>query len=97
MLSVTEIAKEKLREQIQTKTTDPAKSVRLVNSPLKPNRYALVFDKEKPEDQVVKNKAGVKIMLIGPDLASELEGLVVDYQETSRGAGFTISTPSPGT
>jgi Fe-S cluster assembly iron-binding protein IscA len=97
MLSVTEIAKEKLREHLQTNTTDPAIAVRLVTSPSESNRFALILDKEKKGDQVVENKAGVKVMLIGPDLVTELEGLVVDYQETHRGAGFTISTPVPGT
>ena len=95
MLSVTEIAKEKLREHLQTRTTDPAIAVRLVTSPSESNRFALVFDKEKKGDQVVESKTGDKVMLIGPDLASELEGLVVDYQKTPKAAGFTISTPSP--
>ncbi|MGD9066500.1 MAG: hypothetical protein PVI42_20390 [Desulfobacterales bacterium] len=97
MLSVTEIAKEKLREHLQMKTTDPAIAVRLVTSPSESNRFALVLDKEKKGDQVVESKTGDKVMLIGPDLASELEGLVVDYQKTPKSAGFTISTPSPGT
>jgi Fe-S cluster assembly iron-binding protein IscA len=55
----------------------------------------MVLDKEKRGDQVVENKTGEKVMLIGSDLASEIEGLVVDYQKTPQGAGFTISTPSP--
>jgi Fe-S cluster assembly iron-binding protein IscA len=95
MLSVTEIAKEKLREHLQTRTTDPAIAVRLVTSPSESNRFALVLDKEKKGDQVVESKTGDKVMLIGPDLASELEGLVVDYQKTPKADGFTISTPSP--
>jgi Fe-S cluster assembly iron-binding protein IscA len=96
MLSVTEIAKEKLREHLQARTTDPAIAVRLVTSPSdsESNRFAMVLDKEKWGDQVVENKTGEKVMLIGSDLAAELEGLVVDYQKTPKGAGFTITTPS---
>jgi Fe-S cluster assembly iron-binding protein IscA len=94
MLSVTDIAKEKLREHLQTRTTDPSITVRLVTSPSESNRFAMVLDKEKRGDQVVENKTGEKVMLIGSDLAAELEGLVVDYQKTPKGAGFTISTPS---
>jgi hypothetical protein len=45
MLTVTEIAKEKLREDLQKKTTDPEKVIRLVNSPSEPNRLLLVLDK----------------------------------------------------
>jgi Fe-S cluster assembly iron-binding protein IscA len=97
MLTVTEIAKEKLREHLQTKTTDPEMAIRLVTSPSEPKQFTLVFDKEKEGDKVVESKAGIKVLLIRPDLVSELEGLVVDYQETPEGEGFIISTPAPGT
>ena len=97
MLSVTENAKEKLSKHLQTKTTDPEMAVRLVTSPSEPNRFALVLDKEKKGDQVVESKAGINVMLIGPDLASDLAGWVVDYKETPEGAGFTMFTPDPGT
>lgn len=97
MLTVTEIAKEKLREHLKTKTTDPDTAIRLDLSPSEKRRFILVLDKEKKGDQVVQSKAGIKILLIEPDLASELEGLVVDYQEPPGGAGFTISTPASGT
>jgi len=55
----------------------------------------LVLDKEKEGDQVVETEEGTKILLIGPDLVSALEGFVVDYQETPEGADFTISKPAP--
>jgi Fe-S cluster assembly iron-binding protein IscA len=45
----------------------------------------------------VESKEGIKVLLIGPYLVSELEGMVVDYQETPKGAGFTISMPASGT
>jgi Fe-S cluster assembly iron-binding protein IscA len=95
MLTVTEIAKEKLREHLQTKTTDPEMAIRLVTSPSEPKQFTLVLDKEKEGDKVVESK-GIKLLLIRPDLVSELEGLVVDYQETTEGEGFIISTPAPG-
>jgi Fe-S cluster assembly iron-binding protein IscA len=96
MLTVTEIAKEKLGEHLQTKTTDSEMAFRLVPSPSGQRRFTLVLDKEKEGDQVVESKAGIKILLIGPHLVSELEGLVVDYQETPEGPGFAISWPDPG-
>jgi Fe-S cluster assembly iron-binding protein IscA len=95
MLTVTEIAKEKLREHLQTKTTDPEMAIRLVISPSEPKQFTLVLDKEKEGDRVVESK-GIKLLLIRPDLVSEIEGLVVDYQETPEGEGFIISTPAPG-
>lgn len=96
MLTVTEIARKKLREYLQTKTTDPEIAIRLVASPSEPNRYTLVLDKEKKGDQVVESEAGIKMLLIEPYLASEIEGLVIDYQETPEGSGFSISTPAHG-
>jgi Fe-S cluster assembly iron-binding protein IscA len=96
MLTVTEIAKEKLEEQLSAKTTDPEMTIRLVSAPSGQRRFTLVLDKEKKGDQVVESKAGTKVLIIGSYLASELEGLVVDYQETPKGEGFTISMPAPG-
>ena len=39
----------------------------------------------------IKSKDGTKILLITPDLASDLEGMVLDYSEKAQGKGFTIS------
>jgi hypothetical protein len=43
-LTITEDAKEKLRNRLQSKTADPEMAVRLV---AKSNRFALVLDREK--------------------------------------------------
>ena len=95
MLTVTTTAKEKFREALQTRTTDPEIAIRIISSPSKPNRLELVFDKEKEGDQVVKTKEGRKVLLIGVDLIPALEEMVVDYKETTEGTGFTISKPAP--
>jgi len=49
------------------------------------------LDKEKEGDQVVETEEGAKLLLIGPDVAPELEGMLMDYQETPQGSGFTMS------
>jgi Fe-S cluster assembly iron-binding protein IscA len=95
MLSVTTTAKEKFKEALQSRTTDPEVAVRIIPSPSKPNRLELVFDKEKNGDQVVKTEEGRKVLLIGADLIPALEEMVVDYKETTEGTGFTISKPAP--
>ena len=97
MLTVTTTAKEKLKQALQKQTTDPEMAIRIVSSPSEPNRLELVLDKEKEGDQIVETEEGTKILLIGPDLVSALEGFVVDYEETPEGAGFTISKPAPAT
>ena len=97
MLSVTASAKEKLKEALQKQTTDPEMAIRIVSSPSDPTRLELVLDKEKEGDQVVEGEEGAKLLLIGPDLVSALEGMVVDHEETPEGAGFSISKPAPST
>jgi len=88
-------AKEKLKEALQKQTTDPEMAIRIVSSPSDPKRLELVLDKEKEGDQIVESEEGTKVLLIGSDLVSDLEGMLVDYQETPEGTGFTISRPAP--
>jgi Fe-S cluster assembly iron-binding protein IscA len=96
MLTVTVQAGRKLREAVQAQTLDPEVLIRLIPSPSRPNRLELALDKEREGDQVVESE-GVKVLLISPELAPALEGMVIDYQETPQGAGFTISKLAPGT
>ena len=91
MLTVTANAKEKFKEILQERDTDPGVSIRIISSSSKSNMFDLVLDKEKEGDQVVENEEGIKILLIGPDVASALEGKVIDYRKTPQGAGFTLT------
>jgi len=95
MLTVTALAAEKLRDALQAKTTDPEVGFRLTRSPEKPSQLKMTLDKEKEGDQVVESE-GVRILILGPELVSSLEGMVIDYQETPQGAGFAISKRAPG-
>jgi len=70
MLNVTASAKEKLKEDLQKQTTDPKVAIRVTRSSSEPNRLELVLDKEKEGDQVVETGEGIKVLLIGADLAS---------------------------
>lgn len=97
MLTVTATAKEKLQETLQQHTTDPDVAIRIIPSRSKPRGLELALDKEREGDQIVESKEGKKVLLIGPDLALALKGMVMDYQETPGGVGFTISKPAPGT
>lgn len=97
MLTVTATAKEKFEEALQVETPEPEMAIRIIASPSMPNRLELVLDKEGEGDQVVESEEGIKILLIGPDLAPALDGMVIDYQETPEGAGFTISELAPDT
>ncbi len=94
VLTVTALAAEKLREGIRAKTQDPDASFRITRSPDKPNQLKMALDRAKKEDQVVES-GGMKILVISPELVPSLEGMVIDYQETPHGAGFTITKSSP--
>ena len=91
MLNVTERAKEKLQEKLFEMTSDPEKSIRMIFSPSSPNKLDFILDDEDEGDQVVKNDRGQKVLLVGPDLVSALKDMLIDYQETSQGTGFTLS------
>ncbi|MFX0197794.1 MAG: hypothetical protein ACFFCW_16865 [Candidatus Hodarchaeota archaeon] len=97
MLTVTVAAKEKLKEVLKERATDQELAMRIIRSPSNPKQLEFVLDKEKEGDQVVENEEGEKVLLIGPDLASSLEGMAIDYRETAEGAGFSISMPDPDT
>lgn len=86
MVTVTTPAAEKLREDLQAATPDPELAVRLIPSPSIPNRIEMVLDKEKEGDQVVENE-GVKILLLDPQIAQALEGMVINYEETPKEEG----------
>jgi thioredoxin 1 len=90
MLTVTASAREKLKEALQQQA-DSKMAIRIIPSPSNPDQLQLALDKPKEEDQVVESEDGVKLLLVGPDLAPALEGIVMDYQETPQGSGFTMS------
>lgn len=97
MLAVTAIAKEKLNEALQQKTTETEMIFRIVLSPSQARRVQISLDREREGDQVVKSEEGAKLLLVAPDVASALEGLVLDYKETPLGRGFTLSKLSLST
>ena len=97
MLTVTASAKKKLQETLQAQTTEPEVAIRIIRSTSDSTQLELALDKEKEGDQVVEGEEGRKLLLIGPDLMSALEGFVVDYQQTAEATGFTISKQTPST
>jgi len=91
-LTITAMAMLKLREALQSKTSDPEMGFRIVLSDAKPNQLRMILDKQKEGDQVVESE-GIKLLFLSPGIIPALEGMVIDYQETPQGSGFTISKP----
>lgn len=90
MLTVTELAAEKLKEAIQGQTEDPELAIRLVPSVSRPNQLDMALEKEKEGDQVVESQ-GVKVLFVSAELAGVMDGMVIDCQETPRGVQFSIA------
>jgi Fe-S cluster assembly iron-binding protein IscA len=86
MLTVTERAKEELR-QILTNTVDhPLAGLRLTRRG--PGHFALIVDVEEPGDVVVKYE-GLKVLLIEEKLVDNLEGITLDIEDTPDGPKLT--------
>ena len=92
MLIVTPTAKEKLKKALlEEQITDPEVTFRITPVHSMPDRLGIALGKENKGDQVVKSEEGIKILIIESNLAQELEGMVLDYQKSPHGEGFTIS------
>ena len=89
MLEVTAKAKEKLKEILRKETADPEIAIRVTPDYSMSKQLDLILDKEKRGDQVVLTNGGIKVLLIRPDLAKYLEGVVLDYKEAIQ--DFTIN------
>jgi len=50
----------------------------------------MIWDTERPEDQVVESKDGIKILLVAAELVRAVDGMVVDFRTTAEGTGFAI-------
>ena len=94
MLTVTAQAAKKLKEAIQTQTTDPEVAIRLIPSASRPNHLDMALDKEKEGDQVVESE-GVKVLIVSAELTEVLDGMVIDCEETPEGSYFSISKLAP--
>ena len=91
MLEVTARAKEKLKEALfEEQRADPEIIFRITPIHSMPDRLGIALDKEKGGDQVVENEEGIKVLLIGYNLAQKLEGMILDYQKTPQGESFKI-------
>jgi Fe-S cluster assembly iron-binding protein IscA len=90
MLTVTDAAKEKLKSRLLRSKKDSETTIRLIPSSKNPGKWKMIWDKEKPEDQIVESEDGMKILLIGTDLDRVMEGMAVDFRTTPEGTGFAI-------
>ena len=93
MITVTDKARETLKELLLSNSNDPEMSLRLAAN--QPGQFGLALDKEAEGDQVV-DQEGTKVLLIGHELANIADGTIVDVQDTPDGPKLSISKQERG-
>ena len=89
MLTVTESAKQNLREILLATTNDSEFGLRLSMKPRGQLGLMLVLDKEAPGDYVVKHE-GLKILLVRQGLVPLVNGVTIGTQDSPEGSRLTI-------
>lgn len=87
MLTVTEGAKQLLKEILTAHSDDPKMGVRLALDPQ--GQMCLVLDKEQPGDHVVEHQES-KVLLVASELAPVLEEATLDVENTSDGPKLVV-------
>lgn len=88
MVTVTERAASVLKEIQSDQEEGSDRVLRIIKQG---DDYELTFDTARKGDQVVESE-GTSVLLIGEDVANDLEGAVIDCQDTPEGPRFTLST-----
>jgi len=81
LLTVTDSAKELLKETLLGNTDDPEIGIRLR---VGPGKLGLVLGREAEGDQIVEHD-GLKVLLVGQELATILELVTLNVRDTPDG------------
>ena len=87
MLTVTESAKQLLKEMLTARSDDPEAGLRLLLKP--PGQFGIVLDREAEGDQVVEHE-GAKVLLVASELVPVVEGVTLDVQDTPDGPQLVV-------
>jgi Fe-S cluster assembly iron-binding protein IscA len=88
MLTVTEDAKQYLKDTLLAHTDDTEMGLRLVLESA--GRLGLVLDREGVGDQIVEHE-GAKVLLVEPELAPVVDGITLDVQDTANGTKLVVT------
>ncbi|MBL7124871.1 MAG: hypothetical protein ISS51_02095 [Dehalococcoidales bacterium] len=87
MLTVTESAKQLLKETLTAHSDDPKVALRLTFNP--PGEFGIALDREAEGDQVVEHE-DTKVLLVASELAPVAEGVTLDVQDTADGPKLVL-------
>lgn len=94
MITVSELASEKIKEMMEQEDT-PGLFLRLgvKEGGCSGFSYGMGFDDEEHEGDQAMELDGLKVV-VDVDSIRYLNGLVIDYKESAMGGGFTIDNPN---
>lgn len=87
MLTVTDNAKQLLKETLLAHTDEAEFGLRLLVKP--PGQFGLVLDRKSPDDTVIEHE-GSKVLLVGHWLDELLDRVTIDVQDTPDGPKLAI-------
>jgi len=87
MLTVTEEAKQILKEKLLANTEDPELGLRLKEGT--GGQLGLVLDRQAPDDYVVEHEE-TRVLLIGKELADVVDELTLTTEDTPEGSKLVI-------
>lgn len=91
MIKITEGAKQELRKLLFEKVDWPGARLRLMDRGK--GKLGLGVDIEAPGDHIVEYE-GTKVLIVEPELATNLKGITLDVDNTHEGAELVISEKS---
>jgi iron-sulfur cluster assembly protein len=94
MISISDTAVDRIKELLEAEET-PDLFLRLGVRPggCSGFSYAMGFDDEEKSDDKVLSVNGVKVV-VEEDSLRYLDGLVIDFNDSGMGGGFTIDNPN---
>lgn len=92
MLTVTEDAKQLLKETLQAHTDDPETGLRL--SMKEPGQLGITLDNVVEGDLIVEHE-GTRVLLIAAELDPVLDGVTLDVQDTGEGPALIVRETQP--
>jgi len=87
LLTVTDTAKEHLKDILLSNTDDPQIGIRLGLGPGR--QFDLVLDREAEGDQIVQHD-GLKVLLVGQELATIVDLVTLAAQDTPDGPNLIL-------
>lgn len=87
MLNVTERARERLKALRETAIDDPSVGLRLETTPS--GQFGVFPDRQRADDQIIEHRGAV-VLLVGQEIAEQVEDTTIDYDENQPGPRLVI-------